>query len=294
MNHCSAILLAAGKSQRLGFDKILTPLCGQPVLIYSLQSLLNSPLIHEVIIVTRQDIIPAIESLVAGQKPVKNVRVIQGGAERQDSVYLGLKSVAADSTHILIHDAARPLLSLSMIEKSLIACEKTGAAVVARRATDTLKKVSATDEIEATLDRSTIWLVETPQVFHKKIITESYERVITKKAFVTDDASTVELAGGTVFVVESDTLNLKITRTMDWEILELWLKKEGVLLIREDIHHLSNELSPLIGYLPLLEKYGGHDEKFLNYLSRCIDSARGVQTALHALQTKTRNLFANN
>jgi 2-C-methyl-D-erythritol 4-phosphate cytidylyltransferase len=291
MKTCSAILLAAGRSQRLGFDKILTPLLGKPVLLYALESVLASPWVEEVLIVTRADIVPDIRQLALTLHPTKSVRVVAGGAERQDSVYAGLLSVSETCTHVLIHDAARPLLSLSLIEKVLSASDQTGGAVAAHRATDTLKRVDGQGAIETTLDRSQIWMMETPQVFEKKLITESYKKVMEQQVAVTDDASTVELAGGQVLVVESDTLNLKITRPLDWQLLELWLQQTEGKSLRDDIHQLSNELSPLVGYLPLLEKYGGDEPKFLDYLKKSLDSVRLVQAILHSLQKRVRELF---
>jgi 2-C-methyl-D-erythritol 4-phosphate cytidylyltransferase len=291
MSDCTAILLAAGRSQRLGFDKILTPLCGQPVLLYSLQSLLSSPRITEILIVTREDIISSIEEIVARENSTKPVKVLAGGLERQDSVYEGLKAVSQSSSRVLIHDAARPLLSLAMIEKTLEASLKTGGAVAAKRATDTLKVVGNDGVINTTLDRSKVWLMETPQVFEKDLITRSYAKVIKEKSAVTDDASTVELGGGSVVVVESDTLNLKITRSTDWQILELWLKQADGKRVREEVHQLCNEFSPLVGYLPLLEKYGGRDEKFIDYLGKCRNSTGSLQDLLRSLQARVRDLF---
>ena len=290
MSSCSAILLAAGRSQRLGFDKILTPLCGRPVLSYSLKSLLASSRVTEIVIVTRKDMVSAIVDIVSKESGSKPVRVVEGGAERQDSVYEGLKNVGQGCERVLIHDAARPLLSLSMIERTLEASFKTGAAVVAHRATDTLKEVGEDGEIGATIDRSKVWLMETPQIFEKDLIIRSYEKVIHEKAAVTDDASTVELAGGRVVVVESDTLNLKITRAMDWQILELWLGQNEWSGVRGEVHQLSNELSPLVGYLSLLGKYGGHDTKFIDYFQKCEKSVHEVQTVLHSLQKRIRDI----
>ncbi|NJK93141.1 MAG: 2-C-methyl-D-erythritol 4-phosphate cytidylyltransferase [Blastochloris sp.] len=291
MKRCSAILLAAGRSQRLGFDKILTPLCGKPVLLYSLESLMASTLIHEVIILTRPDVIPAIEALIEPLPKIKPVRVMPGGKERQDSVYEGLKAVDSGSSHVLIHDGARPLLSVGLIARILEVCEETGASVAAHRATDTLKKVDEDGVIEHTVDRAGIWMMETPQVFARQLITAAYERVIREGLSVTDDASTVELGGGKVRVVESDALNLKITRGEDWKILELWLQRGELTSLREDIHQLSNVVSPLVGYLPLLEKYGGMDEKFKNYFQKSAESLQGLQELLHRIQQRVRLLF---
>jgi 2-C-methyl-D-erythritol 4-phosphate cytidylyltransferase len=277
MSSCSAILLAAGKSQRLGFDKILTPLCGQPVLLYSLRKLLASEWVGELILVTRKDIIPAIEKLVEEEKPNKPWRVIEGGEERQYSVFQGLQSVGDGFELVLIHDAARPLLSDLTIQKTVEAARLYGGAVAAHRASDTLKEVAESGQITQTLDRSKTWLMETPQVFHKKLITDAYGRIIAEKAMVTDDASAVERMGAKVVVVESESLNLKITRATDWQILELWLNREQGKELRHSVHQLSNDLTPLVGYMSLLGKYGGGDPKFLEYWEKCQNSTKDIQ-----------------
>ncbi|MDR2463984.1 MAG: 2-C-methyl-D-erythritol 4-phosphate cytidylyltransferase [Verrucomicrobiales bacterium] len=227
MKTCSAILLAAGRSRRLGFDKILTPLAGSPVLHYALSALKKSPLIAEVIVVTREDILPRVKEIAAAADGDNPLRFTIGGAERQDSVSNGLREVSASAAEVLIHDAARPLLGERVIADTLTVAREHGAAVTAHRANDTLKIADDQQRVTATLDRSKIWAMGTPQIFHRDLIVSAYAKVQAEKLPITDDASAVELLGRSVRLVENHGLNLKITRQADWELLELWLRANG-------------------------------------------------------------------
>ncbi|MDR1190789.1 MAG: 2-C-methyl-D-erythritol 4-phosphate cytidylyltransferase [Verrucomicrobiales bacterium] len=227
MKTCSAILLAAGRSRRLGFDKILTPLAGRPVLHYSLSALKQSPSVAEVIVVTRADLLPQVRALAAAAAGDNPLRFILGGAERQDSVANGLREVSPSAAEVLIHDAARPLLDERVIAATLAVARARGAAVTAHRVTDTLKEADDRQRVTATLDRSKIWAMGTPQIFHRALIVSAYAKVQAERWPVTDDAAAVELSGQPVYLVENPGLNLKITRQTDWDLLELWLGRGG-------------------------------------------------------------------
>ncbi|MDR1304351.1 MAG: 2-C-methyl-D-erythritol 4-phosphate cytidylyltransferase [Verrucomicrobiales bacterium] len=224
MQTCSAILLAAGRSRRLGFDKILTPLAGRAVLHYALSALQRSPSVTEIIVVTRADILPQVQAIAAaaGDKPLQ---FTIGGAERQDSVSNGLRAVSAAATEVLIHDAARPLLDEQVIAATLTVARARGAAVTAHRASDTLKLADDRQRVTATLDRANIWAMGTPQIFRRELIVSAYAKVQAERLTVTDDAAAVELLGQPVYLVDNPRLNLKITRPADWELLELWLRR---------------------------------------------------------------------
>jgi 2-C-methyl-D-erythritol 4-phosphate cytidylyltransferase len=277
------VLLAAGRSTRLGFDKILTSLVGKKVIEYSLETFLNSKFIDGVVVVTRKDIFSQIEEVVKSKNTTKDIRIIEGGTERQDSVANGLQHVPEAGKIVLIHDAARPLVTEEMIQKSIELCKNAKAVVCAQRATDTLKRADQNAIVEETLDRSKIWLMQTPQVFDRKLITEAYQFIQKNKFPITDDASAVEQLGQKVHLLESSTLNLKITREADWKILELWLGKRDEE-IKDMIHKLNNLAGPIIGYLPLIEKYGSEDPKFSEYINKMKDGASQFQGLLKELQ----------
>ena len=293
MNKSSAILLAAGRSRRLGFDKILTPLAGRPVLYYALAALKSSPLVMEVIVVTREDILPQVQEIVAAAEGNNPVRCVIGGAERQDSVFNGLQALSPAADMVLIHDAARPLLDETVIGDTLAAARQHGAAVTAQRASDTLKEADAEQRVTVTLDRSRIWAMGTPQVFERQLIVSAHAKVRAEQLVVTDDAAAVELLGRPVYLVENSRLNLKITRPADWALLELWLSRGDGAELRHKLHDLGNLLTPLIGYLPLLEKHANDGERVGDYVAKMREPSLAVPRVLHEIHELARKLFPN-
>lgn len=291
MKDCSAILLAAGRGTRLGFDKILTPLAGRAVLEYSLEVFQACDEIREIIIPTRPDIEEGVRTCLSRVGIKKPVQVIIGGEERQDSVLAGLRACSEDSRLVLIHDSARPLIHVDLVARITRAAREHGGALCGRPSADTLKRANGDNEAIETVDRSRIWLVETPQVFRREEILEAYERVVREKLSVTDDAAAWELGGGRARLVETGGLNLKITRPQDWEVARLWLLREHGHELRKDLHAINNALSPMTGYLPLLKKhlpFGGKEEKYAVRIGEALDQ---ILPRLEGLQEKIRQFF---
>lgn len=294
---CAAVLLGAGRGTRLGFDKILTPLAGKPVILYALEALLKAPSVERIVVTTRSDVLQPMQELIQSTAPSKPVDVIIGGTERQDSVALGLEHLGEKAKIALIHDGARPLLSVDMIECSIAAAQKHGAVVCAQKASDTLKRANAEAMVEETLDRSKIWQIQTPQVFRTELILKAYRHVQQNKLPITDDASAVETLDHPVWLVETNELNLKITREMDWKFLELWLgqgEQGNMNEVRKLLHDVCNLTSPLTGYMPLLEKYGGNDPKFLQYFEKVRNATSAMESKLKALQQVVGQLSSKN
>lgn len=289
MSGCSAVLLAAGASRRLGFDKILSPLAGKPVLLYALEALGQSVGITDIVLVSREDTAEAVSRLAAGAGLRKPWKVVAGGKERQDSVWNGIRE-SGPSDFVLIHDAARPLLDVSMVETLLAAARESGAVICGRPATDTLKVADGEGRIESTVDRTKFWQVETPQVFRRELIERAYREVQEQGIAITDDASAVERLGEPVKIVTAGSFNLKITRPADWQLLELWLTFQRGSEFRKAVHQLANQASPLLGYLPLLEKYGGQDPKFAGYLGKCLTAGQGLEASVRVLQETVHRL----
>lgn len=283
MPDCAAILLAAGRSRRLGFDKVLTPLAGRPAVCHSLEVLATSPLVSRITIVTRPDIESQIAELAGKIITTKPWEIVHGGAERQDSVAEGLAH-SGNESYVLIHDSARVLLTHAIIDQVLTAAQETGGAVAASRATDTIKQATGDGIVEKTLDRSTLWIIQTPQIFRRELIARAMENAQTKKIPITDDASALEALGLPVKCVDVPQLNLKITRKTDWRLLEMWLSLEDLASIRRLLHDVNNLANPLIGYLPLLEKHRGSEEKFHSYITSVKTSTASLQEALKQLQ----------
>lgn len=217
---CTAILPAAGSGTRMGGqDKILMDLGGKPVIAHSLITLNQCPNIDEIIIVTREDLLLEIGSICKEYQIHKATKVLVGGAERSDSVLIGLNEVGPDTTLIAIHDGARPFLTQSVLMEVLKAGEKTNAAVPAIPLVDTIKQANG-NIVDQTLDRSTLWGVQTPQVFNADLIKGALTLAIQDGVAITDDCSAVERMGATVTLTAGDPRNLKITTPLDLVIAE--------------------------------------------------------------------------
>ena len=291
MSECAAVLLAAGKSRRLGFDKILTPIAGKPVVQYSLEVLRDTESVGVIVIVTRPDMMEPLGHIVDQLGIEKPVEMIEGGKERQDSVYAGLCHLKDQAKYVAIHDAARPLITVEMMDKVLAKAKEVGGAICGQPATDTLKRSSREDEIVETVERADIWTVQTPQIFTLELIRSAYEKIQKEGFSITDDASAVEAMGGKIALVDAGVWNLKITRQQDWEVIELWLNRSHGPQLRAYGHDICNKISPMVGYFPLLEKYGGKSEKFKNYLSKASEASGGLQEILSKFQELLRLVY---
>ncbi len=212
----SAIIVAAGASQRMGFDKLFAPLGGIPVLARTLSAFENCPSVEEIIIVTSAERLKDVRALA----PAKKSRVVEGGAERWESVWNGLQAVGADFEFVAIHDGARPLIRSKKIEDCIAAAAEHGAAACARRITDTVKRANDEGFVIGAVEREGLWAMQTPQVFRKELILRAYDAVRTAGKSVTDEASAVESISAPVFLVESRHPNPKITFPNDLEAAE--------------------------------------------------------------------------
>ena len=174
--------------------------------------------------------VPAIERIVvalpAGVEAPEGVVGVEGGAERSHSVRNALEA-AGDGDPVLVHDAARPLLTTELAARCLAALEGVEAAVAAARVTDTTKEAGPDNVVSRTLDRSRLWAVQTPQVFRRAALEAAMARSDEILAAATDDASLVEDAGGRVRVVEAPRENLKVTTPVDLRVAELLLRERG-------------------------------------------------------------------
>lgn len=252
-----ALIVAAGSGQRLGADrpKALVELCGRPMLHWSLAALIASERIERIVVAlppgcSAEEALGEYASAGrrhgygAGSGPASHatrVTGVQGGSTRSDSVRRALAASAGADAHdhadvdagagaeaeigasdeqqiVLVHDAARPLLSPAIVERvidTLLADERADAAIAAAPVTDTIKRVGSEDEVIETLSRSSLWAVQTPQVFRRGALLRALdvsEQVLTE---ATDDAWLVERAGGRVLVAAIAEPNIKITTPLD-------------------------------------------------------------------------------
>jgi 2-C-methyl-D-erythritol 4-phosphate cytidylyltransferase len=204
----SSIIVAAGSSQRMGFDKLFAPLGDKTVVAHTLDVFERTECVHEIILVGRQERLADLQELVQQA----------GGNHRQDSVRAGLDLIASSATHVAVHDAARPLISSRQIERLLESCRLHGAAALAEPITDTLKRGDQNGFVCGGVDRSSLFAMQTPQIFSRDLLVKAYERVAAENLSVTDEVSAVEYLGAKVILVTNDEFNVKITYPRD-----LWL-----------------------------------------------------------------------
>ena len=228
----SAIIVAAGSSRRMGFDKLFAPLAGKPVLWYSLRAFSDCKEVDEILVVTREDRMDEVEKLVAREGLPKVRKVVTGGAERHISVWNGLQAVdSKNSEFIAIHDGARPLTTPKLIKASIDLARHHGAACCASQIPDTVKRASIEQMVTESVERTGLWAMQTPQIFASSLILQAYASVIAKHEMVTDEVSAVQKLGTRIALLKNDDWNFKITFPHDLElaehVLSLRAKKEA-------------------------------------------------------------------
>lgn len=217
---CCAILVAAGSSRRMGFDKLAAPLAGKPVLRRTLEAFLASELIDHIVVVAPQD---RFDDLLAGDYAKPVVRV-DGGQDRQDSVRNGLAAVPETCDLVAVHDGARPLVSPADIARCIEAARASGAAALARPVTETLKRSDAEGFARESVDRELLWFMETPQIFRASLLREACAFVREHKLVTTDEVSALEAIGLPTRLVASLFPNPKITHPSDLVLAEALLR----------------------------------------------------------------------
>ncbi|MEE9365286.1 MAG: 2-C-methyl-D-erythritol 4-phosphate cytidylyltransferase [Dehalococcoidales bacterium] len=219
-----AIIVAAGKSERMGgMDKMFASLGGQPLLLRTTRPFQQCSQIDRIVVAVSGERETMCRHLVTGPAWSKVSDVCLGGKRRQDSVAEGLKRLA-DCDWVVIHDGARPLVTVELIERGLEAARETGAAVAAIPVTDTIKVSDEDRTVHETPPRQNLWAVQTPQVFSAKVIGEAYEKADDD---VTDDASLVERLGYKVKLYMGSHDNIKITTPDDLALAEMLWQKHG-------------------------------------------------------------------
>ena len=216
---CSAIVLAAGSGKRMGtaVKKQYLEIQGMPVLAYSLRRFARQPFIKEIILVTSPEEIDYCQKEIVDKYKISKVkRIIPGGKERCNSVYEGLKS-CRETSCVFIHDGARPFISDELLTALYADAQKYGACIAAVPAKDTIKIADPEGNICNTPDRCFVWQAQTPQVFERRLIFESYKKALTEEApGLTDDASCVEYSGmAAVHLTKGSYDNIKITTPED-------------------------------------------------------------------------------
>jgi len=226
----SAIIPAAGSGKRLNSKtkKQYLEIQGKPLLYYTLQVFQKSKDIDEIVIVApKNNLTLTIRDIVEKFNFSKVKCVVAGGIERQDSVKNGFDSISTDTDIVIIHDAARPLINLELINNVVRSAVKNGAAITALQITDTLK-MAADGVVKNTFPRENFWRSQTPQAFNYNILKECYDRKLSEEAIFTDEAQMIEYAGFEVSIVEGWEYNIKITTIDDFKIAGFLLKEFNV------------------------------------------------------------------
>lgn len=219
----TAVLVAAGSSTRMGFDKLSFDLGGETVLERSVRAFDECPEVDELVIVTGASGENAQRAAARCKKPV---RLVKGGSTRAESARSGV--AAAHGRLVAVHDAARPFVSQSVIADTIAAAARCGAAAPAVPVKDTIKTVAEDGAVTGTPDRSTLRAVQTPQVFEADLLKASLQSALENEVPVTDDCSAVERLGKVVYLIDGDEDNLKITTPVDLVIAEAILaEREG-------------------------------------------------------------------
>lgn len=235
-SRCTAVLLAAGKGTRLGGDlpKQYRDIAGIPLAARSLEALASSEIITDIVMVIpegdeeyiREHIFPAVP------EAAKKVRAFaNGGAERYYSVANGLEAISWPCSYVFIHDGARPFIDHASLERLYEAVRGCGAAVAGMPSKDTVKMAGEDGYVVSTPDRSHVWIIQTPQVFEKNLITEAYREMLQKLPelqaqgiHITDDAMVAEQMKKTrIRLVEASYRNIKITTPEDIAVAEAFL-----------------------------------------------------------------------
>lgn len=224
---CAAIIVAAGSATRMGgIDKVMTKLGAKPVIVRSVRAFQDNPLIDEIIVVTRPELLEPVSKHI---RPYDKVKVVVcGGETRMMSVQNGLDAVSEGTALVAVHDGARPLVTQEVITKAVEKAAKFGAAAPAVPVKDTIK-VSTDGTVDETPDRTRLYAIQTPQVFDADLLRGALQNAAEKEIAVTDDCSAVEAIGMKIHLTDGDEENLKITTPLDLELAQMiWEKRQRI------------------------------------------------------------------
>jgi 2-C-methyl-D-erythritol 4-phosphate cytidylyltransferase len=221
----AVILPAAGKSSRFRdphYKKPFAPLDGKPVWMHAAERFTSRKDVAQSLLVISPEDREHFTEKFGGNAALLGIQIVEGGAQRYDSVAKALAQVNADIDFVAVHDAARPCLVPEWIDAVFAAAAKTGAAILAAPLTDTLKRAATDLTIAETIARENLWQAQTPQVFRRQLLVDAYAR--RGKEPATDDAQLVERLGQKVTIVQSSPMNIKITTKEDLRIASALLK----------------------------------------------------------------------
>jgi len=228
--HVTAVIPAAGAGVRMGrtVPKPFLPLGGIPLLARTLLRLARSQVIHAyVLVVPPGTEETCAQSVVAAYRIPGVARIVPGGPLRQASVWAGLQALPSGTDLVLVHDAARPCVPVSVVRATVEAAARDGAAVAAMPATETVKEAGADGRVLRTLPRETLWIAQTPQAFARALLLEAHAAAAADGFVGTDDAALVERLGRPVTLVPGSAENIKVTHPADLEVVARLLAAQG-------------------------------------------------------------------
>ena len=227
----TAVFPAAGASKRMGnfcgINKNLLELRGVPILIRSLRTFSKVERVNFLVVIVGAHEVETVENLLKKTEGLKPWIITIGGSERQYSIANGLKCLPTDTEIVLVHDAARPLVSVRTIDEVIDAAEKFGSAIAAVPEKNTIKVVDEEGFVRYTPPRAQLVAVQTPQGFRKEILLKAYERAAEEEFLGTDDASLVEQLDLKIKIVAGSYENIKITTPEDIHVAETFLQRNG-------------------------------------------------------------------
>ena len=224
-----AVIVSAGKGLRFmeGKKKQFHSLGGKPILAHTLAKFETCPLIRSILLVVGQeDMDYCLKEIIEQYKFQKVSQIVPGGKRRQESVKNGIDALPKDTDVVVIHDGVRPFVTKAMIEDTIHSAERVGAVVLAMPVKDTIKVSNPDGTVLKTLDRESLWQIQTPQTFRVSVIKEAYYRAAEDGFVGTDDASLVERLGVKVHILPGSYTNIKITTPEDLFLANLFLKTD--------------------------------------------------------------------
>ncbi len=226
-HYTAAIILAGGSGSRMGSEitKQMMQLAGKPIIIHTLLAFEESEYIDEIIIVAKSGEQDSYNTLLQEYGISKVTHIVEGGTTRQESVLKGFEMVPDKADHVAIHDGARPLITPAQIKSVVLAAYDYKAAAAAAPSKDSVKVSNISGMIDYTVDRKTVWLMQTPQIFNANLFRASIYTASKDKFVGTDDAEVAEHAGFSTKLVNTGYENIKITTPVDLLIAEAILKQ---------------------------------------------------------------------
>jgi 2-C-methyl-D-erythritol 4-phosphate cytidylyltransferase / 2-C-methyl-D-erythritol 2,4-cyclodiphosphate synthase len=266
----AAVIVAAGRGERFGdAGKILAPVCGRPVLAWVLDIMQAAASVRDIVIVHGDHTEAPIRALVDEGSWSKVSALVAGGNQRQASMANGAGATADDLEVVLVHDAARPLITPTLVDACAVMARRTGAAILATPLADTIKRVRDNAIVE-TVDRSGLWAAQTPQGFRRADLLDACRVAMAEGVEFTDEASLAEALGRPVAIVPGDRLNLKITHPEDLDLVDALLRQrqgEPTLQVPRtgigyDVHRFADGRRMVLGgvEIPFERGLDGHSD----------------------------------